>query len=55
MKKELETILAKLEKLFARAEEMAESDNDVTAARYENVLGHLEAAQEAIEEAIAEF
>lgn len=55
MNKQLSTMYDKLEQLISRAEELADSENERTSERYTNVLSSLEAARDALEEAISEL
>lgn len=55
MLKQLEAMQIKLLAMVQRAEELSDSENETTSARYENVADALNTALEAIEEAISEF
>jgi exonuclease VII small subunit len=55
MKREIEAAVAKLELMIERASDKADSENEKTAERYEEVVQALEAARDAMDEALAAF
>jgi ElaB/YqjD/DUF883 family membrane-anchored ribosome-binding protein len=52
MRTQLETIITKLEALLSRAEEYCDSENENTAERYADVPSNIEAALDALREAV---
>lgn len=55
MKKQLNAKLSDLIAMQERAETLADSENETTAQRYEQIVECLTSAIEAIEEAVAAF
>ena len=55
MKTQIEKELAKLGAMLERAEELADSENETTAERYEAVVESIEAAISALEEGLDAF
>jgi len=55
MKSQLEKLKGQIEALVSRAEELSDSENEKTAQKYQDIPIHLEAALDAIEEAIQEL
>ena len=55
MLKELNAIANKIEKLVIRANELAGSENEQTAEKYDAICDMLETVQTAIDEAIEEL
>lgn len=52
MKKQLQAMLDKLEKLKEQADDLSSSDNETTADKYSDVYGSLDSAYAEIEAAI---
>lgn len=52
MRKQIAALIAKAESVLVRAEELADSDNDDTAAKYDEVTDAMQAAIAALEEAL---
>lgn len=52
MRKQIVALIAKAESILVRAEELADSDNDDTAAKYDEVTDAMQAAIAALEEAL---
>ena len=55
MKSQIHTEIGRVTALITRAETLTDSENETTAERYENVLNALNAALEALEEALSYF
>jgi ElaB/YqjD/DUF883 family membrane-anchored ribosome-binding protein len=55
MKTQIEKVSAQLSKMLERAEELYDSENQETSARYETVCEHLETAIEELQQAVLEF
>lgn len=55
MRADIQKVADKVSTLRGRAEELADSENEETAARYELIVEHLDAALDALDEALEEY